>query len=196
LVRKRTLTKGAIDGLAEGLRRHGLSREAAEDPAILLRHIERVAAQVHRILRRPAEHPPVSLEDDDGEGGAVDPEATEKLWDEISKHHCRQQERMQRAIEERRSRGVDAETAFRDALREIVPDGPDEETEQPGEPWCDDEHARLGGSLQDETAGEGASLREAGGDRFDSEEEERHPLLRQAMDLLGHLDTLFRDTDP
>ena len=45
LVRKRDLTKGAIDGLAEGLRRHGLNREAAEDPDILLRHVERVAAR-------------------------------------------------------------------------------------------------------------------------------------------------------
>ena len=65
LVRKRSLTQAAIDGLAEGLRRYGLSREAAEDPDILLRHIERVAEQVHRILRRPAEHPPVAFEDDD-----------------------------------------------------------------------------------------------------------------------------------
>ena len=32
LVRNRSLTRAAIDGLAEGLRRHGLSREAAEDP--------------------------------------------------------------------------------------------------------------------------------------------------------------------
>ena len=69
LVRKHSLTQAAIDGLAEGLRRHGLSREAAEDPDILLRHIERVAEQVHRILRRPAEHPPVALEDDDDFGG-------------------------------------------------------------------------------------------------------------------------------
>ena len=53
LVRNRSLTKAAIDGLAEGLRRHGLSREAAEDPSILLRHIERVAEQVHRDLAPP-----------------------------------------------------------------------------------------------------------------------------------------------
>jgi hypothetical protein len=64
LVRKRSLIKEAVDGLAEGLRRHGLSREAAEDPNILLRHIERVAEQVHRNLRRPAEHSPVELTDE------------------------------------------------------------------------------------------------------------------------------------
>jgi hypothetical protein len=64
LVGKLSLTKRAIDALAEGLQRHGLSREAAEDPSILLRHIERVAEQVHRILRRPAEHPPVAFDDE------------------------------------------------------------------------------------------------------------------------------------
>jgi hypothetical protein len=65
LVRKRSLTKQAIDGLADGLRRYGLSSEAAEDPAILLRHIERVAAHVHGVLRRPSEHPPIGLDGDD-----------------------------------------------------------------------------------------------------------------------------------
>jgi len=195
LVRKRSLTQEAIDGLAEGLRRHGLSREAAEDPSILLRHIERVAEEVHRILRRPAEHPPVTLEGDDF-GGAADPEATEKLWDEISKHNRRQQERMQRAIEERRSRGVDVETAFEDALRDVIPDVPDEESERSEEPWTDDEHAPFGESLEDEAAGEGAGFREADDNRFEAEEEERHPLLQQAMDLLERLDTLFRDEDP
>ena len=104
-------------------------------------------------MRRPAEHPPVAIEDDDDFGGAADPEATEKLWDEISKHNRRQQERMQRAIEERRSRGLDAETAFRDALRDVVPDRPDEETERFDEPWRDDEHPPFGESLADEAVG-------------------------------------------
>src|SRR5262245_17096907 len=53
LTEKRSLVQNAIEGLAEGLRRHGLSREAAEDPAILVKRIERIAARVHRILRRP-----------------------------------------------------------------------------------------------------------------------------------------------
>ena len=67
LVRNHSMTQAAIDGLAEGLRRYGLSSEAAEDPAILLRDVERVAAHVHRNLHRPAEHPPVAVSDDDGE---------------------------------------------------------------------------------------------------------------------------------
>src|SRR5438445_12086332 len=68
LARRHALLARAIDGLAEGLRRHGLSREAAEDPEILLRRIERVAAQVQRVLRRPAEHPPVIFPEDGAPG--------------------------------------------------------------------------------------------------------------------------------
>jgi hypothetical protein len=194
LVRLRSLTQQAIDGLAEGLRRHGLSREAAEDSSILLRHIERVAEKVHRILRRPAEHPPVAFDGDDF-GGAADPEATEKLWDEISKRDRRQQERMQRTFDELRSRGVDDETAFKDALADVVPDIPDEETERSEEPWTDDDHAPFGESLEDDAEREGAGSREADDDQFDAEMEERHPLLRQAMDLLVRFDTLFPDAD-
>jgi hypothetical protein len=98
LARKHAVVQGAIDGLAEGLRRHGLSREAAEDPDILVRRIERIAAQVHRILQRPAEHPPVTFSEEEA-GGVPDPEATEALWDEMYKHNRRQQERLQRALE-------------------------------------------------------------------------------------------------
>ncbi len=173
LVRKRSLTQGAIDGLAEGLRCHGLSREAAEDPSSLLRHIERVAEQVHRVLRRPAEHPPVELGDDDDFDVAADPGTTERVWDEISKDDRGQQERMKRAIDERRSRGLDVATAFQDALREVIPDLHDDETERFDEPWRDDEHPPFAGSLADEGAGFG----EADDDPFEAEEEERHPLL-------------------
>ncbi len=196
LVRKRSLTKGAIDALAEGLQHRGLSREAAEDPSIVLRHIERVAEQVHRILRRPAEHPALVFEDHEDFDGATDPEATEKLWDELFKHNRRQQERMHRAIAERRSRGGDNEAAFQDALRDVVPGVPDEETELSDEPWRHDEHASFGQALEDETAGRGGGLQGADDDSFEAEEEERHPLLQQAMDLWKRLDTLFREEGP
>src|SRR5262249_25255217 len=162
----RSMTQRAIDGLAEGLRHYGLSHEAAEDPEILMRHIERVAEQVHRILRRPAEHPPVELPDDDDFSGAGDPEATEKLWDQLAKQNRRQQERLQRAIEERRRRGLDVETALRDALREIVPIAPDDETEPIEEPWRDDEPPQFSESLADDAAREGAGFREADDDSF------------------------------
>jgi hypothetical protein len=65
LVRKRSFLKAAIDGLAEGLKRYGLSHEAAEDPNILLRHVERVAEQVQRNLGHPAEYTPAASREDD-----------------------------------------------------------------------------------------------------------------------------------
>src|SRR5262249_17858296 len=77
LARRRSRVREAVEGLAAGLQRHGLSREAAEDPDILLRRIERVAAQVHRILQRPAEHPPPTFPEGDAPGGGPDPEAGE-----------------------------------------------------------------------------------------------------------------------
>jgi hypothetical protein len=65
LIRKRSFLKAAIDGLAEGLKRYGLSHEAAEDPSILLRHVERVAEQVQRNLVHPAEYTPAASRDDE-----------------------------------------------------------------------------------------------------------------------------------
>jgi hypothetical protein len=195
LARKRLLIQGAIDGLAEGLRRHGLSREAAEDPAILLRHVERVAEQVHRILRRPAENPPVASEDDEI-GVAADPVATEKMWDKMFKQNRRQQERMQRALDELRSRGVDDETALREAFRHVVPDPPAEEIEQFEDPWCDNEREGFGGSLGGEAADDTDAFREADGEGFNAEDDKRHPLLQQAMDLMVRLATFLPDEDP
>jgi hypothetical protein len=51
LVRNHSANQAAIDALAEGLRHSRLSREAAEDPDILTRHIERVAERVHRVFQ-------------------------------------------------------------------------------------------------------------------------------------------------
>jgi hypothetical protein len=196
LIRLRSLTQAAIDGLAEGLRRYGLSREAAEDPDILLRHVERVAEHVHRTLGRPSEHPPVAFEDHDEFEGEPDPEATEKLWDQMFKTNRRQQERLQRAIEERRSRGVDAATALREALREVVLTVPDEEDAQSQEPWHDEEGAPFGDSPGDEITAECTGFPDTQDEGFDSEQEERHPLLQKAFELLRRLDALFSDTDP
>jgi hypothetical protein len=162
LSRRHSQVQQAIDGLAEGLQRHGLSREAAEDPDILLHRIERIAAQVQRVLRRPAEHPPVTFPDNEASGDVPGPEATEALWDELYKHNRRQQERLQRALEERRSRGEDEEP-FAGSLDEAVPND--------------------AGSGEEEDA------------PFATAEEERHPLLKSATDLLKHLHAVFREAD-
>jgi hypothetical protein len=128
-----SLMREAISGLADGLRHHGLSSEAAEDPEIVLGRIERVAEQVHRVLRRPAEHPPVTFPED----GLVDLETTEALWDEMFKHNRRQQERLQRALEERRGNGEDDDAAFLNAMDDLALDLPDEDGEE--EQWDEEE---------------------------------------------------------
>jgi hypothetical protein len=182
LTRRRSLVQEAVRGLAEGLQRHGLSREAAEDPAILLRRIERIAAQVHRILRRPAEHPPVTFPEGEAPSGVSDPEAAEALGDEVFKHNRRQQERLQRALEERLSRGEEDEKALVNALGDLGLETPGEESWPADEPWREGEESF-------------PALPHEGYSPFDADEE-RHPLLEGAMDFLKHLHVVFREAGP
>lgn len=177
--------QGMIDGLAEGLRQHGLSSEAAEDPQIIAARIERVARLVHQTLSRPAEHPPVLFDEDDSGGldGSVSDEAQ---WDALYKENRRNQERIHRAIEERLGRGEDVEEAFEAALRdEGIIDLPGEtsisedasefesslEMEEDDEPWKES----LPAEIRDEDIEE---------DLFESD---RHPLQQRAMDLMLRL---------
>jgi hypothetical protein len=192
LARRRSLIRQAIDGLAEGLQRSGLSHEAAEDPEILARRIERIASQVQRTLRRPAEHAPVELPDegDSFSGLARDAKATELAWDEIFKHNRRQQERLERAFEDRLSQGEDAEQALTNAIDDMAPEIPGEESDSADEPWHNDEDEPHGASD------------DAGSDECDEQDaliatgnDERHPLLQRAMDLLHDLHAIFRDAD-
>ena len=187
LIRKRTFIDGAIDALAKGLTQFGLSAEAAEDPEILARHVERVAQHVHRNLVRPAEHPPVEFDDED----SPDAEATEKQWDELYKHNRRQQERLARAIEELTSSGLDHKTAFEQALREIVPELPDDDREPAEAQWLDDDQDSFE-SLEDDIAGQGTGFDDSDGDR----PAERHPLLQKATDFYVGLDKLFPEDNP
>jgi hypothetical protein len=185
LARRHGRVQEAIDGLADGLQRHGLSREAAEDPDILVRHIERIAAQVHRILGRPAEHPPVAFPDDEASGGVPDPDAAEARWNELFKHNRRQQERLARAFEDQRSRGEDEEQAFANALDDLGLEEPDAEAESFDVPWQEDAADVF--AVPEEEGN-------AAGTPFVADDS-RHPLLERAMDLMKHLHGLYHDTD-
>ena len=192
LARRRGVVQQAIDAMAEGLQRHGLSREAAEDPDILRKRIERIAAQVHCILQRPPEHPPMAFSDD--ESPVPDPETTEKEWDEMFKHNRRQQERLERSMEERRSRGEDDDKAFENALDDLALEIPGEESED--EPWRDDDDQPFAGAyegeeLPDEAVADIGSEEDAPFERDD----ERHPLLASSMDIMMDLHTSFRQAD-
>jgi hypothetical protein len=188
LARRHQFLGKAIEGLAEGLRQHGLSSEAAEDPNILMRHIERVAEQVQRTLRRPSEHPPIEFPED-SDIVPPDPAANEQLWDEMYKHNRRQQERINRSIEERRSAGQDHDEAFEDALRDELA------LDLPGDDEDDDETGELDTELDFVDAGaeeDGAPPE----DVLATRERARHPLLETATDLTVRMHKTFRGTEP
>ncbi len=186
---KFTQVQATIDGLEAGLRRHGLSSEAAEDPQIVAARIERIAQQVRRVISRPAEHPPVQLSDHIDLAG--DPAATEAEWDALYKENRRKQERLHRAIEKRLERGEETGAAFEGALRdEGIIDLP---------PLADeDSHEQAAGfqeELDESLDGEDAPWQESLSESFlededeymDNEDEERHPLQEQALKLMLRL---------
>ncbi len=203
LVQKHSLMKAAIDGLAVGLQQYGLSREAAQDPDLLQRHVERVAARVHQILMRPAKHAEPEFADD-VTGDPADPEAAAKQWGEIERQNRRRQERIQRAVQEALSRGLDPEAALDEAMADTVSHFEDEESS------CEWE-----GDLSSEAASEAELWRDREDDAIDESFESshldadqrshdgarrQHPLLRQSTALLLSLTNLDGDetsrTDP
>lgn len=196
LRKKMEFVQAASDGLADALRRHGLTSEAAEDPEILMTRITRVAQMVQRTMGRAPEHPPVLWgdedSDDDPEGGFYRPgDGSEAQWDASFKEQRRKQERLHRAIEERRARGdetgdallgamrdegmidLPGEPSLSDALREMT-EAMEEEEGEADEPWRE--------SLPD-------ALREADEEASDDwlGDDERHPLLERVMDLNARL---------
>jgi hypothetical protein len=194
LVRKFSQVQTAIDGLAEGLRQSPLSSEAAKDPSIVARRIERVARLVQQTMARPPEHPPVQFDDSDLDGwNGID----EAKWDKSYKEQRRKQERMHRAIEEELQRGEDHGDAFENAMRnEGLIDLPGEEPNS--------EFMESLAELDEEAADEPwkESLPEAirSGDDEDTFDDEsfsriRHPLQERVMDLYARLHDLFKDMD-
>ena len=112
-VEKFTSLRTAIYMLSEGLRNSPLSAEAAADPGIVAKRVERIARQVHQSLARPPEHPPVYFDDDGSDWNEVD----EAHWDAAYKEQRRKQERLHRAMEEELRTGTDYSAAFENAMR-------------------------------------------------------------------------------
>jgi hypothetical protein len=193
LIEKHAFLQDAMDGLAEGLRQYGLSAEAAEDPEILIRRIERIAEQVHRTISRPSEHPdPLSGDDDES-----DPDVVEFQWDALFRHNRRNQERMHRALEERLQQGEPHEEALENAMRDVgipVPSDPRiDEDDEDDEDWFDSD-AELDVDEEWESTGEEWKESPDEDDKSRSPfDRERHPLLERAMDLLHRLHDEFKD---
>jgi hypothetical protein len=181
LAAKRGQVQVAISEMAEGMRRYGLSREAAEDHEILAARIERVARLVQRTLARPAEHPPVLWDDASLHGVG---EGSEAQWDAAYRENRRRQEHLRRAIEEHLARGAEIGDAFEAAMLEETSLGlPDDSPQQPlddgGEPDEADEPWKE--SLPALPNDEHAELAECG----------RHPLQQRALDLMLRLHKMF-----
>jgi hypothetical protein len=122
LCKKMNFLGQAVKSLDGGLRNHGLSHEAAEDPNILASRIERIAALVHRKLIAESQH----------ESGAdsVDPESRDEDWcepsleqeiasfDRLRRKGDLRNERMMRRIAEATAAGFSTEEAFELAMQE------------------------------------------------------------------------------
>jgi hypothetical protein len=214
LVAKFKQLEAALNGIAEGLEKFGLSEEAAEDREILVRRIERIAGVVHRTLSQPAEHPPVDREN--SLNSYDDAEESESVWDDSFKENRRMQERVQRAIEEHLAQGEKIEDAFESAMLEETALGLPAEEDDDGEvSACFSDFLReIEEAEADADAPWKASLPESvtnaahnfisPDDEF--EDEKFHPLQQRAHDLYmrifdlaktkssqvdGHLEALF-----
>lgn len=125
LADKMKLLGNAIGSLAEGLREHGLSDEAAEDPNIIAARIERIATLVYQTMSEDSgvKHSPESLRDEATE--VVDTAWNEPslgdevaIFDRMRRHNNMRNERMARRIEESTAAGMSAAEAIELAMRE------------------------------------------------------------------------------
>jgi hypothetical protein len=195
LEKKRVFLQTAIEQFSEGLRQHGLTAEAAEDPEILVARLVRVAQLVQKTLQRPSEHPPVHWEDDDA---ALDPEGRvtpkeEARWDAMFKENRRRQERVQRAIERHLSQGEELDAAFDAAMNEETAAGlPADESDE------DEDHEDWRDSLPEELPADAFAEGSVGDDESSDaafgggfERLDRHPLQQRASDLLMRLHKLL-----
>ncbi len=183
----------AIGGLLDGLRQYGLNAEAAEDPRIVAIRVKRIAQQVHGLISRPSEHPPLRFSDEFEDASEMDgqPEVTETEWDAMYKQNRRQQHRIQRVIEERLRCGESAREAMEVALGdEGILDLPlDEDTDEPfSDPVSEEDPYSVD---NDESWRESLSPVDPDDDQLNT----RHPMQQQAMDLMLRLYELPKRLD-
>lgn len=189
----------AIRALGDGLRKHGLSDEAAEDPEILIARITRVAQLVAEKMRNVTAVRDTSPADDDERDDWHEPTLEEEVevMDRLHRRNQLRSERMTRRIADATAAGMSTEEAFALALRE-------EGLEPPNAHTGDADAAELG-KQEDGSADlswEASSELEPWRERLDadpidgwSEMESRpeHPtvqraeaLLREVMNLAAH----------
>ena len=166
----------AIRALKEGLQTYGMSPEAAEDPEIVAKRVERIAAMVHARLKRPSEHPPVEVPPE-ADFLPRSAEVIEAEWDELERERRRNQERLYREVEDRIAAGEDAAEALAHALERPNLTG-DVEDDESDEVWSDEGPEEFLSDPEDEV-----------GLAFERDTE-RHPLLERASQLWVRLEPL------
>lgn len=111
--------RSAISSMAEGLSKHGLSAEAAEDPDILATRITRIAALVQeKLLAEPSDRSDDSIEEQ--QEGWSEPSLDEevKAMDRLRRKSDLRSERMARRIAEATAAGLSTDEAFDLAMKE------------------------------------------------------------------------------
>jgi hypothetical protein len=124
LIRKRNQLRVTIDLVADGLREHGMSREAAEDPNILAARIERIAAIVQQKMISDGQAAlntsdvTDTKEDHDSDWEDLSLEQEVELMDQLRRKNDLRSERMTRRIAEATASGMTVEEAFDLAMKE------------------------------------------------------------------------------
>lgn len=128
LSQKMQFLKSAISAMAEGLREHGLSKEAAEDPNILATRIERIAALVQEKMlaperesdlgsqRRKPSGSPETNTDETWHEPSLDEEV--ETMDRLRRQNDLRSERMTRRIAEATASGLSAEETLELSIKE------------------------------------------------------------------------------
>jgi hypothetical protein len=143
LARKWQFLRSANDSVAEGLREHGLSAEAAEDPGILAMRIERIVALVHQKIHTDRQWPSRGTEGEQGVNWSEPSlEKEAETMDRLRRQNELRSQRMIRRIAEATASGLSAEAAFELAIAEEGLPIPAREAEEPwdsapSEPWIE-----------------------------------------------------------
>jgi hypothetical protein len=127
LIDKMRFVSTAISSVEDGLRKHGLSKEAAEDPAILASRIERIAALVQQKLvapgcesdvGSPCPKPTDCAKTDDDNFCEPSLEGEVETIDRLRCQNDLRSQRMARRIAEATASGLSAEEAFELAMQD------------------------------------------------------------------------------
>jgi hypothetical protein len=140
LAQKMQILRSAIQSMSEGVKHYGLSPEASEDPSILAKRIERIAALVQQSIfgekQGISESKEDRQQDDDPDETYREPSLEEEVeaMDRLRRKNDLRSERMHRRITESYASGMSIEDAFAQAMREEGFSIPERDSDDPDTP--------------------------------------------------------------